>query len=88
MLVTIEGIDGSGKSTLHKALGPYLADLDPVITCEPGSTCVSEMMLCALVSSTVRGIPFLSSSITWGKIPVSAIHFMEITHTLAVVILS
>ncbi len=42
MLVTIEGIDGSGKSTLHKALGPYLADLDPVITCEPGSTWIGE----------------------------------------------
>ena len=42
MLVTIEGIDGSGKSTLHGALGPYLADLDPVITREPGSTWIGE----------------------------------------------
>lgn len=42
MLVTIEGIDGSGKSTLHEALGPYLADLDPVITREPGSTWIGE----------------------------------------------
>ncbi|HPY59658.1 MAG TPA: dTMP kinase [Methanospirillum sp.] len=42
MLVTIEGIDGSGKTTLHKALGPCLSDLDPVITCEPGSTWIGE----------------------------------------------
>ena len=42
MLVTIEGIDGSGKSTLHGALGQALLDLSPIITREPGSTWVGE----------------------------------------------
>lgn len=40
--MTLEGIDGSGKTTLHKALGVYLSDLNPVITCEPGSTWIGE----------------------------------------------
>jgi len=42
LLVTLEGIDGSGKSTLHDALGTALADLDPVITREPGSTWIGD----------------------------------------------
>ncbi|MDD4136963.1 MAG: dTMP kinase [Methanoregula sp.] len=42
MLVTLEGIDGSGKSTLHAALKELLADLDPVFTREPGATWVGE----------------------------------------------
>ncbi len=40
--MTLEGIDGSGKTTLHKALAVYLSDLNPVITCEPGSTWIGE----------------------------------------------
>jgi len=42
LLITIEGIDGSGKSTLVAALGGSLKDLDPVFTREPGSTWVGE----------------------------------------------
>lgn len=42
MLVTLEGIDGSGKSTLHAALKDLLADLDPLMTREPGATWVGE----------------------------------------------
>ena len=42
MLITLEGIDGSGKSTLHTALRELLADLDPVFTREPGATWVGE----------------------------------------------
>ena len=42
MLVTLEGIDGSGKSTLHAALNHLLADLDPIFTREPGATWVGE----------------------------------------------
>jgi dTMP kinase len=38
LLITIEGIDGSGKSTLVSALRESLKDLDPVFTREPGST--------------------------------------------------
>jgi len=38
LLITLEGIDGSGKSTLRAALREPLADLAPVFTCEPGAT--------------------------------------------------
>jgi len=42
MLITLEGIDGSGKSTLHSALRELLQDLDPVFTREPGATWVGD----------------------------------------------
>ncbi len=42
LLITLEGIDGSGKSTVHKALRESLADLDPVFTREPGATWIGE----------------------------------------------
>jgi dTMP kinase len=42
LLVTLEGIDGSGKSSLHTALKELLADLDPVFTREPGATWVGD----------------------------------------------
>jgi dTMP kinase len=42
LLITLEGIDGSGKSTLHRELQEILADLDPVFTREPGATWVGE----------------------------------------------
>jgi dTMP kinase len=42
LLVTLEGIDGTGKSTLLTALRERLADLDPVFTREPGATWVGE----------------------------------------------
>ncbi|MFA6333055.1 MAG: dTMP kinase [Methanoregula sp.] len=44
MLVTLEGIDGSGKSTLHAALKDLLADLDPLMTREPGATWVGDQV--------------------------------------------
>jgi dTMP kinase len=42
LLITLEGIDGSGKSSLHLALQELLIDLDPVFTREPGATWVGE----------------------------------------------
>jgi len=42
LLITIEGIDGTGKSTLIAALKEELADLNPVFTREPGATWVGE----------------------------------------------
>ena len=42
MLITIEGIDGTGKSTLIKNLKDLLKDLEPVFTREPGSTWIGE----------------------------------------------
>ena len=44
MLITLEGIDGSGKSTLHEALKELLADLNPVFTREPGATWVGDQV--------------------------------------------
>lgn len=44
MLITLEGIDGSGKSSLHEALKELLADLDPVFTREPGATWVGDQV--------------------------------------------
>ncbi|MDD1718985.1 MAG: dTMP kinase [Methanoregulaceae archaeon] len=44
MLVTIEGIDGSGKSSLVASLCESLADLCPVFTREPGSTWIGDQV--------------------------------------------
>lgn len=44
MLITLEGIDGSGKSTLHENLRTLLADLDPLFTREPGATWVGDQV--------------------------------------------
>lgn len=44
VLITVEGIDGSGKSTLIARLRDRLADLEPVFTCEPGATWVGEQV--------------------------------------------
>ena len=52
MLITLEGIDGSGKSTLHKALRAHLADLDPVFTREPGATWVGDSVRRAIAEQT------------------------------------
>lgn len=51
MLVTIEGIDGSGKSTLVAGLAAALADLDPVVTREPGATWVGEAVRRAIAEN-------------------------------------
>lgn len=44
MLVTIEGIDGSGKSSLLASLCDSLADLCPVFTREPGTGWVGDQV--------------------------------------------
>ncbi|MDH7592853.1 MAG: dTMP kinase [Methanomicrobiales archaeon] len=44
VLITLEGIDGSGKSTLIARLREGLADLKPVFTREPGATWVGEQV--------------------------------------------
>ena len=41
-LITLEGIDGTGKSTLMRALAGLLADLDPVFTREPTESWTGE----------------------------------------------
>ena len=52
LLITLEGIDGSGKSTLHRALQELLVDLDPVFTREPGATWVGESVRRAIAEQT------------------------------------
>ena len=44
LLVTLEGIDGTGKSTLLSGLRDLLADLDPIFTREPGATWVGDVV--------------------------------------------
>ena len=52
MLITLEGIDGTGKSTLAAALAGQLADLQPVFTREPGVTWVGEAVRRAIAEQT------------------------------------
>ena len=44
MLITVEGIDGAGKSTLVAGLADALADRDPVVLREPGGVELSERL--------------------------------------------
>lgn len=44
VLVTLEGIDGTGKTTLLSALERSLSDLSPVITREPGATWIGDQV--------------------------------------------
>jgi dTMP kinase len=44
VLITIEGIDGSGKSSLIGALREELSDLNPLFTREPGATWIGEQV--------------------------------------------
>jgi dTMP kinase len=52
MLITLEGIDGTGKSTLATALAGRLSDLSPVMTREPGATWVGEAVRKAIADQT------------------------------------
>ena len=44
MLITIEGIDGCGKSTLMGGLIEALSDISPIFTREPGSTWIGDQV--------------------------------------------
>lgn len=44
MLITIEGIDGCGKSTLIEGLKKQLGELQPIFTREPGSTWIGDQV--------------------------------------------
>lgn len=52
MLVTLEGIDGSGKSTLYNGLMERLKDLNPVFTREPGSPYLGAAVRHAIAENT------------------------------------
>lgn len=51
MLITLEGIDGSGKSTLYNGLKDRLADLDPLFTREPGSPYLGDAVRRAIAAN-------------------------------------
>jgi dTMP kinase len=44
VLISIEGIDGSGKSSLHVALGEEFSSQNPVMTREPGATWIGDQV--------------------------------------------
>ncbi|NLO78309.1 MAG: dTMP kinase, partial [Methanomicrobiales archaeon] len=44
MLITIEGIDGTGKTTLIRTLSEKLKDLKPVFTREPTDTWIGAQV--------------------------------------------
>lgn len=50
MLITLEGIDGSGKSTLYEGLKERLGDLDPLFTREPGSPYLGDAVRRAIAA--------------------------------------
>jgi len=52
VLITLEGIDGTGKSTLHAALAEPLADLNPLFTREPGATWVGDSVRRVIAEQT------------------------------------
>lgn len=52
MLISIEGIDGSGKTTLYNNLKIVLSDLNPIFTREPGSQHLGAAVRRAIVESS------------------------------------
>lgn len=60
MLVTLEGIDGAGKSTLYAGLKDRLIDLNPLFTREPGSPYLSDAVRRAIA---VEGDPLVEATL-------------------------
>lgn len=60
LFITLEGPDGSGKSTQTRLLGNYLRDngYDVVLTREPGGTPVAERIRQVLLDSSLSGMHF------------------------------
>ena len=52
VLITLEGIDGTGKSTLRAALAERLVDMSPLFTREPGATWVGDSVRRAIAEQT------------------------------------
>lgn len=52
MLISLEGIDGSGKSSLHAALESLLDEYAPVMTREPGATWIGDQVRRAIAEQS------------------------------------
>ncbi|HJK78044.1 MAG TPA: dTMP kinase [Methanocorpusculum sp.] len=72
MLITLEGIDGSGKSTLYEGLKTRLADLHPLFTREPGSPYLGDAVRRAIAAD---GDPMVEAALFVAD---HAVHLAEV----------
>ncbi|HJJ96106.1 MAG TPA: dTMP kinase [Methanocorpusculum sp.] len=72
MLITLEGIDGSGKSTLYEGLKSRLADLHPLFTREPGSPYLGDAVRRAIAAD---GDPMVEAALFVAD---HAVHLAEV----------
>lgn len=72
MLITLEGIDGSGKSTLYEGLKIRLADLHPLFTREPGSPYLGDAVRRAIAAD---GDPMVEAALFVAD---HAVHLAEV----------
>ncbi|MDR0439083.1 MAG: dTMP kinase [Methanocalculaceae archaeon] len=74
MLITLEGIDGSGKSTLYDGLKGRLADLDPIFTSEPGSPYLGDIVRHVIATD---GDPMVEATLFVAD---HAVHLANVVH--------
>lgn len=70
--MTLEGIDGSGKSTLYEGLKSRLADLHPLFTREPGSLYLGDAVRRAIAAD---GDPMVEAALFVAD---HAVHLAEV----------
>ncbi|HJJ99002.1 MAG TPA: dTMP kinase [Methanocorpusculum sp.] len=63
MLITIEGIDGAGKSTLCEGLKTRLADLHPLFTREPGCPYFGDLRDAVRRAIAAEGDPMVEATL-------------------------
>lgn len=62
LFITLEGLDGSGKTTQIKRLAAWLQSrgIDPVITRQPGGTATGDRIRAILLDSRSTGLGFMT----------------------------
>ena len=62
LFITLEGLDGSGKTTQIKRLATWLQSrgIDPVITRQPGGTATGDRIRAILLDSRSTGLAFMT----------------------------
>jgi dTMP kinase len=73
-LITLEGIDGSGKSTLCNGLKDRLTDLNPLFTSEPGSPYLGDIVRRVIAAD---GDPMVEATLFVAD---HAVHLADIVH--------